>query len=93
MNQERFHEERQKIVRLLVKQGDVGQETITIHHSIPVDAPNTTPTGKSPLYPARLTATNLTFAIQPGSLQKALIFGASRPKVFTTGPRRTAASL
>ncbi len=29
--------ERQKIVRLLVKQIDVGQETITIHHSIPIE--------------------------------------------------------
>ena len=29
--------ERQKIVRLLVKQIDVGKETMTIHHSIPID--------------------------------------------------------
>lgn len=50
------NEERQKIVRLLVKQVDVGKETITIHHSIPVDTPKPTQTGMSPLYPARLTA-------------------------------------
>jgi site-specific DNA recombinase len=31
--------ERQKIVRLLVKQIDVGKETITIHHSIPIGQP------------------------------------------------------
>jgi len=50
------NEERQKIVRLLVKQVDVGKETITIHHSIPVETPNTTPPRKSPLYPARRAA-------------------------------------
>jgi site-specific DNA recombinase len=49
-------EDRQKIVRLLVKQIDVGKETITIHHSIPVDSANATRLGKSPLYPARQTA-------------------------------------
>ena len=52
------NDERQKIVRLLVKQVDVGKETITIHHSIPVDTANTTPAGKSPLYPTRLIAPN-----------------------------------
>jgi site-specific DNA recombinase len=49
-------EERQKIVRLLVKQVDVGRETITIHHSIPVDAANTAITAMSPLYSARRIA-------------------------------------
>src|SRR5258708_9064257 len=52
------NEERQKIVRLLVRQVDVGKETITIHHSIPVDASKTTPKPISPLYPARLNAVN-----------------------------------
>src|SRR5258708_6161191 len=52
------NEERQKIVRLLVKQVDVGKETITIHHSIPVDAAKTTQKPMSPLYPARPTALN-----------------------------------
>jgi len=49
-------EERQKIVRLLVKQVDVGKETITIHHSIPVDGANPAPAAKSPLYTARPSA-------------------------------------
>jgi site-specific DNA recombinase len=45
-------EEQQRIVRLLVKQVDVGKETITIHHSIPVIDANAAPAAKSPLYTA-----------------------------------------
>jgi site-specific DNA recombinase len=52
------NEERQKIVRLLVKQIDVGKERITIHHSIPVGTPKVIAAAKSPLYSARLTASN-----------------------------------
>ena len=52
-------EERQKIVRLLIKQVDVGNETITIQHSIPVDATTAaTAPEKSPLYPSRQIAPN-----------------------------------
>jgi len=50
------NDERQKLVRLLVKQIDVGKETITVHHSIPVDSPTATPVAKSPLYTARQQA-------------------------------------
>jgi len=52
-------EERQKIVRLLVKQVDVGKDTIMIHHSIPVEATNV-PAAKSPLYTSRLIAASCT---------------------------------
>jgi site-specific DNA recombinase len=49
--------ERQKIVRLLVKQIDVGKDTITIHHSIPVEQGGTSPgTESSQLYKRRLAA-------------------------------------
>ena len=49
--------ERQNIVRLLVKQIDVGKDTITIHHSIPLAKGQAAITGTtSPLYPVRLTA-------------------------------------
>jgi site-specific DNA recombinase len=51
-------QERQKIVRLLVKQVDVGKDMLTIHHSIPVEASNTLPTQKSQLYSARRIAPN-----------------------------------
>jgi site-specific DNA recombinase len=51
-------QERQKIVRLLVKQIDVGKETLTLHHCIPVDSANTSQTAKSQLYPARQIARN-----------------------------------
>ena len=52
------NEERQKLVRLLVKQIDVGKETITIHHSIPVDSGHAIVKGKSPLYSERQIAPN-----------------------------------
>ena len=46
--------ERQKIVRLLVKQIDVGKETITIHHSIPIENGRAGETaGSSRLYKRR----------------------------------------
>ena len=61
------NEERQKIVRLLVKQIDVGKETITIHHSIPVEAANTAPPRKSPLYPAHQIAPNRTDFERPST--------------------------
>jgi len=49
--------ERQKIVRLLVKQIDVGKDTVTIHHSIPVEQGRTSPGAESSqLYKRRLTA-------------------------------------
>jgi site-specific DNA recombinase len=50
--------ERQKIVRLLVKQIDVGKETVTIHHSIPIEQqPKAAPSdASSQLYKRRLTA-------------------------------------
>jgi len=48
--------ERQKIVRLLVKQIDVGENTITIHHSIPIQQdPAASETGSSQLYKRRLS--------------------------------------
>jgi site-specific DNA recombinase len=49
-------EERQKIVRLLVKQVDVGKDTITIKHSIPVNAGTASAPQKSLLYPPRQSA-------------------------------------
>jgi len=49
--------ERQKIVRLLVKQIDVGKDTVTIHHSIPVEQGRTSPGAESSqLYKRRLSA-------------------------------------
>ena len=49
--------ERQKIVRLLIKQIDVGSATITIHHSIPVDQALTSPRAESSqLYKRRVSA-------------------------------------
>jgi site-specific DNA recombinase len=49
--------ERQKIVRLLVKQIDVGKETITIHHSIPIDHGQAGGSAESSrLYKRRLSA-------------------------------------
>jgi len=48
-------EDRQKLVRLLVKQIDVGKDTIIIHHSIPV-ANGSAVSVRSPLYPVRLGA-------------------------------------
>ena len=49
--------ERQKIVRLLVKQIDVSEDTITIHHSIPMQQDTTaSETASSQLYKRRLTA-------------------------------------
>lgn len=49
--------ERQKIVRLLVKQIDVGKDTITIHHSIPIEQGGTSPEAQSSLlYKRRLSA-------------------------------------
>jgi len=49
--------ERQKIVRLLVKQIDVGKETITIHHSIPIEHERASGSAESsPLYKRRLSA-------------------------------------
>ena len=50
-------EDRQKLVRLLVKQIDVGKDTIIIHHSIPV-ANGSAVSVRSPLYPVRLGATS-----------------------------------
>ena len=48
--------ERQKIVRLLVKQIDVGKDTIMIHHSIPVQQAQTSPNAESSqLYKRRLS--------------------------------------
>ncbi len=58
--QQLTNEERQKIVRRLVKQIDVGKETITVHHSIPVDTTKVLPTAMSPLYSARQYAVNRT---------------------------------
>ena len=49
--------EKQKIVRLLVKQIDVGKDTVTVHHSIPVEQSRTSLTaGSSQLYKRRLAA-------------------------------------
>jgi len=52
--------DRQKIVRLLVKQIDVGKDTITIHHSIPFGQGHPIQTeevsASSPLYKRRLSA-------------------------------------
>lgn len=51
--------ERQKIVRLLVKQIDVSENTITIHHSIPVQPnPTASEPASSQLYKRRLTSDN-----------------------------------
>src|SRR5260221_11431403 len=48
--------ERQKIVRLLIKQIDVGKETITIHHSIPIEHERASGSAESsPLYKRRLS--------------------------------------
>jgi site-specific DNA recombinase len=51
-------EERQKIVRLLVKQVDVGKEVVTIHHSIPVESAKIITAAKSPLYSPRQVTPN-----------------------------------
>ena len=52
--------DRQKIVRLLVKQIDVGKEVITIHHSIPMEQSKAAPiAASSQLYKRRQTAPNL----------------------------------
>src|SRR5439155_25360977 len=49
--------ERQKLVRLLVKQIDVGKETITIHHSIPIEQGHASENAPSyPLYQRRRAA-------------------------------------
>jgi site-specific DNA recombinase len=50
------NQDRQKIVRLLVKQIDVAADTITIHHSIPVETSKVASEVKSPLYTRHLTA-------------------------------------
>ena len=52
--------EKQKIVRLLIKQIDVGSDTVTIHHSIPVEPRSASSCQSSQLYKRRLTATNCT---------------------------------
>jgi site-specific DNA recombinase len=49
--------EKQKIVRLLIKQIDVGNDTVTVHHSIPVHPGSTSLTAESSqLYKRRLIA-------------------------------------
>ncbi len=54
--------ERQKIVRLLIKQIDVGKETITIHHSIPIEHERASGSAESsPLYKRRLSESFRTF--------------------------------
>src|SRR6267378_2027880 len=60
--------ERQKIVRLLVKQIDVGQDTITIHHSIPFEQARAKgDVESSQLYKRRLTAGNRASTLSPNS--------------------------
>ena len=64
--------DRQKIVRLLVKQIDVGKDTITIHHSIPFGQGHPIQTeevsASSPLYKRRLAADSCRFLASPAGM-------------------------